>query len=206
MPAMPHWIRIWMIPLLVSLAVPLNAQEWIYCPAAPEELERQCGQTEGTIQTNLERISTVGDQMRNPEIILAKVDRKPGESLVLYQKRVKQQQGVATPATNRWLPVLGRYYDPDRQIMYVALDRQAYWQYVWEALSPDEDFARRTFSSRERVSQQFKQTRFSGPGGKLAQWQQEVETARRFRQQCCPTLPATDPAVTPKLPGKQPRP
>ena len=130
---MPHWIRIWMITLLVSLAVPLNAQEWIYCPAAPEELGRQCGQAATTIHENLERIATVGDQMRNPDIILAKVDRKPDESLVLYQITCQQQQGVATPATNRWLPVLGRYYDPDRQIMYVALDRQAYWQYIWEA-------------------------------------------------------------------------
>jgi len=203
---MPHWIRIWMMTLLVSLAVPLNAQEWIYCPTAPEELERQCGQAATTINDNRERMAAVGDQIRDPSIILAKVDRRPDESVIHYKLRVQQQQGVATPATNRWLPVLGRYYDPDRQIMYVALDRQAYWLYVWEALSPDEDFAQRTFRSRERVSQQFKQTRFSGPGGKLAQWQQEVETAQRFRQQCCPTPPATDPAVTPNLPGKQPRP
>ena len=203
---MPRWILIWMVTLLATLAFPLHAQEWIYCPAAPEELERQCGQAAGTIHDNLEQMSTVGDQMRNPDIILAKVDRKPDESVILYKSRAQQQQGVATPASNRWLPVLGRYYDPDQQVMYVALDRQAYWQYVWEALSPDEDFARRTFISRERISQQFKQTRFSGPEGKLAQWQQEIENARRFRQQCCQTLPATDAAVMPVLPGEQPRP
>jgi len=206
MPAMPHWIRIWMITLLVSLAVPLNAQEWIYCPAASEELGRQCGQAATTIHENLERIATVGDQMRNPDIILAKVDRKPDESLVLYQTRVKQQQGVATPATNRWLPVLGRYYNPDRQIMYVALDRQAYWQYIWEALAPDENFARRTFMARERNSQQFKQARFSGPGGKLAQWQQEVENARRFQQQCCQTRATTNTDATTIRPDMQHRP
>ena len=203
---MPHWIRIWMITLLVSLAVPLNAQEWIYCPAASEELGRQCGQAATTIHENLERIATVGDQMRNPDIILAKVDRKPDESLVLYQTRVKQQQGVATPATNRWLPVLGRYYNPDRQIMYVALDRQAYWQYIWEALAPDENFARRTFMARERNSQQFKQARFSGPGGKLAQWQQEVENARRFQQQCCQTPATTNTDATTIRPDMQRRP
>jgi hypothetical protein len=202
MPAMPPWIRIWMMTLLVSLAVPLNAQEWIYCPAAPEELERQCGQTERTIRDNLERISTIGNQMRNPDIILAQVYRKPDESLRLYQTRVEQQRGVATPATNRWLPVLGRYYDPDHQIIYVALDRQAYWQYVWEALSPDEDFARRTFMARERISRQFKQTRFSGPGGKLDQWQQEVENARRFQQQCCQMRTTTEPDATPIRPEK----
>jgi hypothetical protein len=206
MPAMPPWIRIWMMTLLVSLAVPLNAQEWIYCPAAPEELERQCGQAATTIRDNLERMSAVGEQIRDPNIILAKVDRRPDESVILYKLRVQQQQGVATPGSNRWLPVLGRYFDPDRQIMYVALNRQDYWQYVWEALSPDEDFARRTFSSRERVSQQFKQTRFSGPGGELAQWQQEVENAQRFRQQCCATRTATDAAMTPTRPGEQIRP
>lgn len=203
---MLRWIQIWMMTLLVTAASPLNAQEWIYCPAAPEERERQCGQAERTIHDNLERISAIGDQIGNSDIILAKVDRKPDESVILYQSRVQLQQGVATPASNRWLPVLGRYYDPDHQIMYVALDRQAYWQYVWEALSPDEDFARRTFISRERLSQQFKQTRFSGPGGKLALWQQEVENAQRFRQQCCQSLPATEAAVTPILPGKPLRP
>jgi len=203
---MPHWIRLWMVTLFITVAFPLNAQEWIYCPAAPEELERQCGQAEKTIQDTLEQLSTVGEQIRNPEIILAKVDRKPDESVLLYKTRAQQQQGVATPATNRWLPIRGRYYDSDHQIMYVALDRQDYWQYIWETLSPDEDFARRTFMSRERVSQQFKQTRFTGPGGKLAQWQQAVENARRFQQQCCQTLPAGETAATAILPGEQSRP
>ena len=70
---MLRWIQIWMMTLLVTAAFPLNAQEWIYCPAAPEERERQCRQAERTIHDNLERISAVGDQIGNPDIILAKV-------------------------------------------------------------------------------------------------------------------------------------
>jgi hypothetical protein len=203
---MPHRIRTWIIILVAMSAVPLSAQEWVYCPAAPEELERQCGQTENTIRRNRDLISTVGDQMRNPEIILAKVNRPSGESVMLYQARVKQQQGVATPASNRWLPIRGRYYDPDQQIIYVAVDRPAYWQYIWETLAPDEDLARRTFTDRERLSQQFKQTRFTGPDGKLAQWQQEIETAQRFRQQCCSALAIPEVSSEMGLSGKEPRP
>jgi len=187
---MSNPIRIWIAALLVVSAAPLHAQEWIYCPAAPQELERQCRQTADVIRRNQDLLAAVGDQMNNPEIVLAKVDRRPEESLTLYQARVKQQEGVATPGSNRWLPVRGRYFDPDRQIMYVALDRQDYWQYVWEALAPDEDLARRTFLAREQLSRQVKQVRFTGPGGKLDQWQQEMEAARRFRQECCRHMPA----------------
>jgi hypothetical protein len=186
--------------LLLLSAAPLAAQEWIYCPAAPQELERQCRQTSDVIQRNQALLATVGEQMRDPDIILARVDRRPDESVPHYLTRVKQQQGVATAASNRWLPVQGRYYDPDHQIMYVALDRNGYWLYVWEALDPDEGLARRTFTARERLSQQFKQTRFTGPGGRLAQWQQEMETARRFRETCCdraPITPTTPEAVAP---------
>jgi hypothetical protein len=197
---MLNWIRNGIAVLLIMSAVPLQAQEWIYCPAAPQELERQCRQTEAAIRHDQALLSTVGEQMYDPAIILAKVDRRPDESVTHYQARVKQQQGVATPASNRWLPVRGRYYDPDRQIMFVALDREDYWQYVWEALEPDEDLARRTFTARERLSQRFKQTRFTGPGGKLAQWQQEMESARRFREACCvqpPITPSPSEAIPP---------
>lgn len=203
---MLYWIRIWMVTLFVTVAFPLQAQEWIYCPAAPEELERQCGNAQKTIRDTEEQLAAIGNQMRNPNIILARVDRRPEESTSLYKARALQQQGVATPETNKWLPVLGRYYDPDLQIMYIALDRQGYWQYVWEALSPDEEFARRTFISRERISQQFKQTRFTGPGGKLAQWQQAVENARRFQQQCCQARPSAETATTAIQPEEKHRP
>ncbi|MGD9330045.1 MAG: hypothetical protein PVJ53_01970 [Desulfobacterales bacterium] len=189
---MQSWFRIGMLILMIIAAAPLEAQEWIYCPAAAEELERQCRQSEQTITVNEERMKKVGAQMRDHAIILARVNRKPGETVRHYRSRVKQQQGVATPTTNRWLPVLGRYYDPDRQIMYVALDRRDYWQYVWESLAPDEDFARRTFSARERISQQFKRTYFTNPGGWLPQWQQAMDSARLFQQQCCQTPSTTE--------------
>jgi hypothetical protein len=195
-----------MVTLWFAAAAPLCAQEWIYCPAAPEELERQCRQAETSLHDNQEQLAVVGGQMQNPDIILAKVDRRPNESVIRYKRRVMQQQGVATPASNLWLPVRGRYYDPDQQIMYVALDRRGYWRYVWETLAPDENFARRTFLARERISQQFKQTRFNGPGGMLAQWRQAAEAAERFRQQCCPLPPAADTTMTPAIPGKQSRP
>jgi hypothetical protein len=206
MPVMPQWIRIWMVTLLFAAAVPLSAQEWIYCPAAPEELERQCRQAETTIHDYQKRMAVVGEQMQNPDIILAKVDRKPDETVIRYKRRVMQQQGVATPANNRWIPLQGRYYDPNQQVMYVAIDRQSYWQYVWETLAPDENFARRTFLARERISQQFKQARFTGPGGMLVQWRQTIEAAGRFRQQCCQPLPNTDASASSGMPKKQSRP
>jgi len=188
---MPEWIRIWIIFFIVAMASPLDAQEWIYCPAAPDKLEQQCRQTEKIIRVNQDRVDKVGAQMTNPNVMVVKVHRKPGESVLLYQKRVQQQQGVAAPATNQWFPVLGRYYDPDRHIMYVALDRQAYWQYVWETLAPDEELARRTFDRHDRLSRQFKQDRYTGPGGRLDQWQQAIDNAQRFRRQCCQALPTT---------------
>jgi hypothetical protein len=201
---MLSWIRIWIFVLIAASTLPVCAQEWIYCPAAPEELVRQCRQTENAIRRNQELIATVGDQMRNPEIILARVERRPGESVTLYQARVKQQQGVATSASNRWLPIRGRYFDPDREIMYVALDRQAYWQYIWEALASDGDLARRTFADRERLSRQFKEARFLGPDGQLMQWQREIDAAQHFRQQCCRTLPAAEAPSGPPHPGTLP--
>ena len=202
---MLSWIRIWIAVMIVASALPVVAQEWIYCPAAPEELERQCRQTETAIHRNENLIATVGDQMRNPEIILARVERRPGESVTLYQARIKQQQGVATSASNRWLPIRGRYFDPSREIMYIALDRQDYWQYIWEALAPDGDLARRTFADRERLSRQFKETRFLGPDGQLMQWQREIDAAQQFRRQCCQTLPAAAAPSGPPSPGTLPR-
>lgn len=208
---MPHWIRIWMVTLLVTVALPLNAQEsdpreWIDCPASPEERQRQCRRTDDTIRRNTDLLATVGAQIRDPEIILVRVAREAGESLSHYQKRVRQQRGVATPVSNHWLPVRGRYYDPDRQVMYVALARGSYWHYVWETLAPDEELARRTFLDRERSSRQYKQMRFTGPDGRLAQWEREIEQARRFRTQCCQPLPATEAGEAPRLPGNTPRP
>ncbi len=189
---MPNWMKILIAIFLVAPAVPLKAQEWIYCPANPAERERQCQQAQKAIQTRQTMIATIGDQMHNPDIILARVDRKPDETVLQYKARTKLQQGVATRETNRWIPILGRYFDPDRQIIYVALDRKAYWQYVWEALAPDEAFARRTFNDREAISQQFKLKQFTGPAGQLAQWQHEIESSRLFQQQCCHPLPADD--------------
>jgi len=193
---MPIWFLRWTAVLFVMLALPLNAQEWIYCPAAPQALARQCQKQEETIQTHQERLTRVADQMRDTNIILARVHRQPDETVIQYKLRVRQQQGVATPETNHWLPVLGRYYDPDHQRMYVALDRQDYWQYIWETLAPNEDLARRTFKDREYISRQFIQRYFTGPGGKLAQWRQTIASAQRFREQCCqkgsalPAMPA----------------
>jgi len=199
---MANRIRNGLIVLLLLSAVPLRAQEWVYCPTAPQALERQCRQTEAVVRRTQTLLDTVGQQMHDPDIVLARVERGPGESVPHYLSRVKQQQGVAAPASNRWLPVRGRYYDPDREIMYVALSRQDYWQYVWETLEPDEDLARRTFTAREQLSQRFRQTRFTGPGGKLAQWQQELETARRFREACCdrpPVAPSPPELASPTL-------
>jgi len=203
---MANRIRNGLIILLLLAAVPLQAQEWIYCPAAPKALERQCRQTEVVIQRNQSLLDNVGEQMRSADIILARVEREPGESVPHYLARVKQQQGVGAPASNRWLPVRGRYYDPDHQLMYVALSRQDYWQYVWEALEPDENLARRTFTAREQLSRRFKQTRFTGPGGKLAQWQQEMETARRFREACCDRSPLSSSPSDLTSPPMAPRP
>jgi hypothetical protein len=199
-------IRLWIVVSAVLWSLPLKAQEWIYCPAAPAELAGQCSQSQLTIRQTQDLMDAVSDQMHSPEIILAKVERRHDESLGQYQARVKQQQGVASPSSNHWLPIRGRYFDPDREIMYVALDRQDYWHYIWEALEPDEDLARRTFTARERNSDQFKQARFTGPGGKLVQWQQEIEAAKKFYQQCCQTVVLPESPTEPELPGNARRP
>jgi len=89
--------------------------------------------------------------------------------------------------------------------MYVALDRQDYWQYIWEAVGSDGDLARRTFADRERLSRQFKETRFLGPDGQLMQWQREIDAAQQFRRQCCRTLPAAEAPSGPPSPGTLPR-
>lgn len=209
---MPCWIRTWIATLLLMLfALPLHAQDsrpWedIDCPTATDERAVQCRQAAATVQRTRKLLASVGDRIRDPDILLVRVERAPGESLAHYRARVKQQQGVATAGSNRWLPLRGRYYDPRRQVFYVALERRDYWQYVWEKLAPDEGLARRTFRSREQESRRYKQMRFTGPGGQLAQWEQEIESARRFQEVCCRPLPeaAAEPPLAP-LP-RQPRP
>jgi hypothetical protein len=152
------------------------------------------------MQRNQKLLATVGRQMHDGDILLVRVARAPGESLGLYRERTKQQQGVATAESNRWLPIRGRYYDTERQVVYVALDRRDYWQYVWEKLAPDEALAHRTFQQRERESRRYKETRYTGPGGQLAQWERELESARRFQQACCRMLPEEAADEAPPIP------
>ena len=194
---MPCWTRTGIATLLLVMhtfplsAQGLNPREFIYCPVSEPERARQCRRAEATLRRHQHLLTTVGDQMHDPGILLVRVERASGESLDHYQARVERQRGVATEATNRWLPVLGHYFDPERQVFYVALERRAYWQYVWERLAPDEELARRTFLARERESRRYKQMRFTGPGGQLSQWQQEIEAVRRFQESCCRPLPDT---------------
>lgn len=202
---MSCWMRTLIAALLLALTVfPVSAQglsprEFIYCPASEPERARQCRQAEDTLRRNQDLLATVGDQMQDPGILLVRVERAAGESLDHYRARVQHQRGVATADTNRWLPVRGHYFDPQRQVFYVALERQAYWQYVWEKLAPDQDLARRTFLVRENESRRYKKTRFTGPGGQLAQWQQEIESVRRFQESCCQPLaePSSEQSLTP---------
>ena len=189
--------------ILLAAALPAYGQSRVYCPTAPEERDRRCARVSTQIARDREQIAFADTQLRNPDIILARVEMQPQESLADYRARVERQQGVATPESNTWLPVVGRYFNPTQQRMYVALKRADFWRYIWESLAFDPDLARADFKRRERRSRREKAFQLEAPESAINRLQYSLETQLAFQRECCalPKAPPPPPAV-----GFEPRP
>lgn len=189
--------------ILLATTVAAYGQPLVYCPTAPEERSRRCARVSDEIADNQRQIESVENQLRDPAIILARVEKPPEESLANYRARVKLQQGVATPQSNTWLPVQGHYYNPLKQQMYVALAREAYWHYLWEGLTVDPELAEATFKRREQASRREKTFQLENPESATNQRRYKLETLLAFQRECCAARDAettTLPAVS-DVPG-----
>jgi hypothetical protein len=172
--------------LLLATTLPVYGQSLVYCPTAPEERSRRCARVDDQIVQGLKQIEAAEALLRNPAIVLARVEKAPEESLADYRARVRLQKGVATPQSNTWYTVQSHFYNPVQQRMYVALGRAAYWQYIWEGLSFDPDLAEATFKRRERRSRQEKAFQLDNPDSVTNQGRYALETLRVFQRECCP--------------------
>ncbi len=179
--------------ILLAAALPVYGQSLVYCPTVPEERSRRCARVDAQIARDRDRIAIAEDQLRDPEIILAQVEMHPEESLADYRARVESQQGVATPESNTWLPVQGRYYNAAQQRIYVALKRTDYWRYIWEGLAFDPDLAHADFNRREQLSRREKAFQLENPESTINRLQYSLETQLAFQRECCPRPDAPPP-------------
>lgn len=189
-------IRIGLTAIFVlAAAFSAYGQSSVYCPRAPEERNLRCARVNTEIAQIQPAIESVENQLRNPEIILAHVEKMPSESPTDYRHRVRRQQGVATPQSNTWLPVQGHYYNPAQRQMYVALAREAYWQYLWEGLSFDLELAQAEFKRREQQSWLEKRFQLENPDSAANQQRYRLESLLAFQRECCTV--ADTPAAMP---------
>jgi hypothetical protein len=174
--------------ILLAAAAPVGGQSLVYCPTALEERNQRCTRVGHEIARYRQQIETVEAQLRDPEIVLAAVQKNPAETLGDYRARVKLQQGVATQETNSWLPVRGHYYNAAQGRMYVAMRRQDYWHYIWEGLAFDPDLAAATFIRREQGSRSQKAYQLDNPESAINQQRYQLETLMAFERECCPAM------------------
>jgi hypothetical protein len=179
--------------LLQGTTLTAYGQTQVSCPNAPEERSQRCARVSEEIAMHQREIESSENQLRNPAIILARVEKMPNESLADYRNRVRLQQGVATPQSNTWLPVQGHYYNPIQQQMYVALAREAYWHYLWEGLAFDPGLAEATFKRREQHSRSEKTFQLENPDSAANRKRYRLESLLAFQRACCN---ATDPQAT----------
>ena len=191
--------------ILLAAAAPAGGQSLIYCPTAPEERSQRCTRVGNEITRYHQLIESAEAQLRDPEIVLAAVEKNPEEALVDYRARVNLQQGVATPETNSWLPVRGHYYNAAQGRMYVAMLRQDYWHYIWEGLAFDPDLAAATFNRREQGSRTEKAYQLDNPESDINQQRYQLETLMAFERECCPAMDPENTVlpVAPSLPEVQ---
>ncbi|MDJ0723155.1 MAG: hypothetical protein QNJ04_16070 [Desulfobacterales bacterium] len=171
--------------ILLATVLPVYGQSMVYCPTAPEERRQRCARVNAQIDRDREQIAFTESQLRDPEIVLARVEMHPEESLADYRARVEKQQGAATPGSNTWLPVQGHYYNPVQQRMYVALKRTDYWRYIWESLAFDPELAQADFQRRERRSRREKTFQLEDPESAINRLQYSLETQLAFQRECC---------------------
>ena len=170
---------------LLATASAVYGQSQIYCPNTPQERNQRCTRVSTAIDEHQRAIESAEDQLRNPAVILARVEKMPDESLADYRNRVRRQQGVATPQSNSWLPVQGHYYNPARRQMYVALAREAYWHYLWEGLAFDPELAHATFKRREQHSRREKAFQLENPDSATNQRRYRIKGLLAFQRECC---------------------
>ncbi len=189
--------------ILLATSLPAYGQPLVYCPTAPEERSRRCARVSAQIAQDQEQIASTEALLRDPEIILARVESGPEETLADYRARVERQQGVATPQSNTWLLVRGHYYNPTEQRMYVALARASYWHYIWEGLAFDPELAEADFKRREGDSRREKAFQLENPDSAMNRMRYALETLLAFQRECCAPLDteaAAFPADTDILP------
>ncbi|MDJ0810595.1 MAG: hypothetical protein QNJ01_10875 [Desulfobacterales bacterium] len=171
--------------LLLATSAPAYGQSLIYCPTAPEERSKRCSRVGEQIAQDQRRIDAIENQLRNPGILLVRVEVGPEESQMDYRTRVALQKGVATSQSNTWLTVLGHFYNPIQQRMYVALARENYWHYVWEGVDFDPELAEAAFRQRERFSRTEKAFQLENPDSVVNQLRYSLETLLAFERECC---------------------
>ena len=181
----PHYLFLTGLLLLLAKTAPVCGQSLIYCPTAPEELSRRCSRVGDQIARDQGQIDAIETQLRNPAIILVRVEIGPEESLTDYRTRVALQQGVATPQSNTWLTVRGHFYNPVQQRMYVALSREDYWHYIWEGVAFDPDLAEAALRQREGQSRTEKAYHLENPDSGINQLRYTLETLLAFERECC---------------------
>ena len=200
----PHYLFLTGLLLLLAKTAPVCGQSLIYCPTAPEELSRRCSRVGDQIARDQGQIDAIETQLRNPAIILVRVEIGPEESLTDYRTRVALQQGVATPQSNTWLTVRGHFYNPVQQQMYVAMLRQDYWHYIWEGVAFDPDLAEAALRQREQYSRTEKAFQLENPDSGVNQMRYSLETSLAFERECC--LPQDAESVLPVAPKDHPTP
>lgn len=175
------------------------------CPVTLTEWQRRCRSAEetvGQIEGDLAQLQTV---MSDPDIILVKADRISGESAVDYKIRVERKNGIRSPVSNTWLPIIEHYYIPDRGVAIVAMKRTDYWLYIGEALGFDTPEARSAFRSQEALGRDIRLSSFLGPQGRIAGMQANVDRLKNFLDNCCAKPPEMPPAPSPTPAGPENR-
>ena len=192
--------------LLLATAFTAYGQSPVSCPHAPEERRQRCALISDEIAAHQLEIESAENQLRNPAIILARVEKRGDESLADYRNRVRLQQGLATPRSNTWLPLQGHYYNPLQQQMYVALAREAYWHYLWEGLAFDPELAQATFKRREQHSRIEKTFQLQNPDSATNRKRYRLESLLAFQRECCvaPVSQATTPPAVSAEPETPP--
>ncbi len=174
--------------LILAAAIPAGAQTPA-CPESPQELAGRCRTAEADAARLDREASDLERILGDPEVILVPADRLPGESGTAFRIRVERTPGLRSPVSDTWLPILGHYYLPDRDMAFVAMKRTDYWRYIGEALGFDTAEARRVFTAQERLGLDVRLNRFLGPQGRIARLRAESARFGAFFERCCEAGP-----------------
>jgi hypothetical protein len=194
--------------LLTLPAAPIPAAEPAPCPPESTARLHRCQAEALELERLGTRITATEAMVRDPEVLLVKVEPEPAEDSLHFQHRVARQGGVRTLETNTFLPIIERYPNPDTGAIFVALARLDFWQYVGEALGYASVEAAQVFRRREELSNREKRGRFLAPGGELDRLRADLQQRTAFTAACCTALHGAEglPAQGTALPGPLPGP